>query len=119
MLVSRFLARDGSRTSRPSGECNRLTAEIGEKAAVIVNIRNTGGCRSPGCSSKTCCRARCYAASAADRYRGEADHILHAGGPGRKTLLYQLHFAMRGYYQVGPLVLETGDLFGLHRRFRS
>ncbi len=25
---------------------------------------------------------------------------------------------MRGYYQVGPLVLETGDLFGLHRRFR-
>ncbi len=25
---------------------------------------------------------------------------------------------MRGYYQIGPLVLETGDLFGLHRRFR-
>ncbi len=24
----------------------------------------------------------------------------------------------RGYYQIGPLVLETGDLFGLHRRFR-
>ena len=25
---------------------------------------------------------------------------------------------MRGYYQVGPLVLESGDLFGLHRRYR-
>ena len=25
---------------------------------------------------------------------------------------------MRGYYQIGPLVLETGDLFGLHRRHR-
>ena len=24
----------------------------------------------------------------------------------------------RGYYQIGPLVLETGDLFGLHRRCR-
>ncbi len=24
----------------------------------------------------------------------------------------------RGYYQIGPLVLETGDLFGLHRRYR-
>ena len=36
----------------------------------------------------------------------------------RKTLNYQLHFATRGYFQVGPLVLETGDLFGLHRRFR-
>jgi uncharacterized protein (DUF58 family) len=40
------------------------------------------------------------------------------GSHGRKTLNYRLHFAMRGYYQVGPLVLETGDLFGLHRRFR-
>jgi uncharacterized protein (DUF58 family) len=36
----------------------------------------------------------------------------------RKRVNYQLHFATRGYYQVGPLVLETGDLFGLHRRFR-
>jgi uncharacterized protein (DUF58 family) len=36
----------------------------------------------------------------------------------RKTLNYQLHFVNRGYYQVGPLVIETGDLFGLHRRFR-
>ena len=25
---------------------------------------------------------------------------------------------MRGYYQLGPLLLETGDVFGLHRRFR-
>jgi uncharacterized protein (DUF58 family) len=24
----------------------------------------------------------------------------------------------RGYFQLGPLVLETGDLFGLHRRYR-
>jgi uncharacterized protein (DUF58 family) len=25
---------------------------------------------------------------------------------------------MRGYYQLGPLLVETGDVFGLHRRFR-
>ncbi len=25
---------------------------------------------------------------------------------------------MRGYYQLGPLLAETGDVFGLHRRFR-
>src|SRR4029077_89087 len=39
-------------------------------------------------------------------------------GHGRKTLMYQLHFEMRGYYQIGPCVLESGDLFGLHRRYR-
>ena len=35
-----------------------------------------------------------------------------------KTLYYQLQFNQRGYYQIGPLMLETGDLFGLHRRYR-
>ena len=36
----------------------------------------------------------------------------------RRTLYYQLQFKHRGYYQIGPLMLETGDLFGLHRRYR-
>jgi len=39
-------------------------------------------------------------------------------GRSRKTILYQLECNRRGYFQIGPLVLETGDLFGLHRRYR-
>jgi uncharacterized protein (DUF58 family) len=35
-----------------------------------------------------------------------------------KTIFYQLTCNRRGYYQLGPLVAETGDLFGLYRRFR-
>ena len=31
---------------------------------------------------------------------------------------YQLLCHRRGYFQLGPTVLETGDLFGLHRRYR-
>ena len=34
------------------------------------------------------------------------------------TLKYTIVCEMRGYYQVGPTLLETGDLFGLHRRHR-
>src|SRR5207244_13438952 len=34
-------------------------------------------------------------------------------------LEYTLKLRMRGYYQIGPLVLESGDLFGLHRRYRA
>ena len=34
------------------------------------------------------------------------------------VLNYKIEPPMRGYYQIGPLVLETGDLFGLHRRYR-
>jgi uncharacterized protein (DUF58 family) len=32
---------------------------------------------------------------------------------------YQITPLRRGYFQIGPLISETGDLFGLHRRFRS
>jgi len=40
-------------------------------------------------------------------------------GPGKGSLLnYRLTCHRRGYYQIGPLVLETGDLMGLTRRYR-
>jgi uncharacterized protein (DUF58 family) len=39
-------------------------------------------------------------------------------GGGVQSLRYQLQCNRRGYYQLGPLVLETGDLFGFHRRYR-
>jgi len=35
-----------------------------------------------------------------------------------ESLQYRVSFLMRGYYQLGPSLLETGDVFGLHRRFR-
>lgn len=37
---------------------------------------------------------------------------------GKQQMLYQLKCHRRGYYQIGPMVAESGDLFGLNRRFR-
>ncbi len=40
--------------------------------------------------------------------------------PGRSvTLKYSLICPRRGYHRIGPLLMETGDLFGLQKRFRS
>lgn len=33
-------------------------------------------------------------------------------------LRYKIKFLRRGYYQIGPVVIETGDLLGLNRRFK-
>jgi len=52
------------------------------------------------------------------RVRGKRLQLAMFAGRGRKTVYYQLECNRRGYYQLGPLVLETGDLFGLHRRYR-
>ncbi len=40
--------------------------------------------------------------------------------PGRSiTLRYTLTCPRRGYHRIGPLLMESGDLFGLQRRFRT
>jgi uncharacterized protein (DUF58 family) len=40
--------------------------------------------------------------------------------PGRSlTIRYTLIFPRRGYHRVGPMIMESGDLFGLQRRFRT
>lgn len=35
-----------------------------------------------------------------------------------KTLSYEVKVHRRGYFQIGPTVLETGDMMGLFRRYR-
>ncbi len=40
--------------------------------------------------------------------------------PGRTVALeYTLTCPRRGYHRIGPALYESGDLFGLHKRFRS
>jgi len=40
-------------------------------------------------------------------------------GQGSFSFRYSLHAARRGYYQLGPTVFRTGDIFGLSRREAS
>ena len=40
--------------------------------------------------------------------------------PGRSvTLKYRLPCPRRGYHRIGPILMESGDLFGLQKRFRT
>jgi uncharacterized protein (DUF58 family) len=41
-----------------------------------------------------------------------------APGESEAVLEYDVKFLQRGYYQFGPLLVETGDVYGLHRRYR-
>ena len=40
--------------------------------------------------------------------------------PGKSVSLnYSLTFPRRGYHRIGPLLMESGDVFGLQKRFRT
>jgi len=50
--------------------------------------------------------------------KGRRIAVLFIKADSTKTMKFTLTFNSRGYYQIGPSVIETGDVFGLHRRHR-
>jgi uncharacterized repeat protein (TIGR01451 family) len=119
LLISRFLARSWITNLEATRECNRTEAEVGQSIAFVITVSNLG--RLPVAwvlVEDMLPRGAIVSRPPRIQVTGHRLAVAMLGSLGRKTLNYQLHFVTRGYYQVGPLVLETGDLFGLHRRFR-
>jgi len=119
LISSRLLARRWIEGLTATRECNRLSAEIGQQVAVVVTLKNNGGLPVPWVLMEDILpRAAMRQRPPRLRVSGSRLKVVMLKGNGQATLLYQLHFEMRGYFQLGPLVLESGDLFGLHRRYR-
>lgn len=120
LLLSRFFTRAWTEGLTASRTCSVDVAEIGDEARVEVELENKGLVAVPWLlvedalprEGGTQMRPRIEATGprmALTRLsRGKTAGLVH----------YDVKFFMRGYYQFGPLLVETGDVFGLHRRFR-
>jgi uncharacterized protein (DUF58 family) len=119
-LLSRFFTRawvDGLTARRT---CSSDIAEIGDEARVEVELKNKGLMSVPwllvedslpregGTQMRPRIEATGPRTALARLSRSESVDLIH----------YDVKFLARGYYQFGPLLVETGDVFGLHRRFR-
>ncbi|MEX2176079.1 MAG: DUF58 domain-containing protein [Pirellulaceae bacterium] len=119
MLVSRFLTRRWTESLSAKRECNRLAAEIGETVAVMVTLQNTGNLPIAWVLAEDLLPSEALLYDPPRlKVTGRRVNLAMLKGRSRRSILYQLTPTRRGYYQIGPLVLETGDLFGLHRRYR-
>jgi uncharacterized protein (DUF58 family) len=118
-----LLSRVFTRVWTSGIEARRFSAdqalEIGESIEVKVAARNTGRLAIPWLLLED--------SLPRDALSQSPHHIKAEGArlavarlePGEtKVFTYRVQFLMRGYYQLGPLLVETGDVFGLHRRFR-
>lgn len=52
------------------------------------------------------------------RVQGDRIKVLFLWGNQTRTLMYEIQCNRRGYFQIGPTILETGDMMGLYRRYR-
>ncbi len=119
LLVSRYLTRTWADSLTAQRECNRLTADVGDTVAVVVNIENKGSLPIPWCLVEDLLPRRALIHDPPSlKVKGRRVKLTMLPAGGQRQLLYKLECNRRGYYQIGPLVLETGDLFGLHRRYK-
>ncbi|HZN33224.1 MAG TPA: DUF58 domain-containing protein [Pirellulaceae bacterium] len=119
MLISRYLTKTWSESLSASRECSLLSAEVGQNVAVVVTLKNTGRWPVAWVLLEDLLPADALIFNPPRlQVGGKRVQLTMLKAAGRKSMLYQLTPTRRGYYQLGPLVLETGDLFGLHRRYR-
>lgn len=117
--LSRYLTHVWAENLSATRECSRLTADVGDTVAVVVDIVNAGSLPIAWCLAEDLLpRSALVHDPPGLGVQGGRVQLSMLRARGRRQMLYQLKCHRRGYYQLGPLVLETGDLFGLHRRYR-
>ncbi|MBA4186574.1 MAG: DUF58 domain-containing protein [Planctomycetaceae bacterium] len=118
-LVSRFLARRWVHDLHAERKCDATPREVGESTEVVVTLTNTGGLPIlwvlvedliPDLATRQ--------KPARLSVKGKRLQVASLGPRKTKAVKYSVTFQMRGYYPLGPTMLETGDVFGLHRRHR-
>lgn len=118
-LLSRYLARRWAHDLSAERICDAAPREIGESTEVVVTLKNSGGLPIlwvlvedliPDYSTRQKPQRLTI--------KGKRLQVASLGARQSKTVKYTVTFQMRGYYPLGPTLLETGDVFGLHRRHR-
>ena len=119
MVASRLLADRWSMHVAASREVSREKANIGNTVAVVVVLENRHWLPVPWLLVEDLLSRRALVHRPPSlQVRGRRLQLVSFRGRGRKTIMYQLQCNRRGYFQLGPLIVETGDVFGLYRRYR-
>jgi uncharacterized protein (DUF58 family) len=119
IVLSRSLADRWSAELTATRSINRDHVKIGDSIAVVTVIENRGWLPIPWLLLEDLLPRKALIHNPPNlQITGRRLQLVSFRGRGRKTISYQLKCNCRGYYQLGPLVAETGDVFGLYRRYR-
>lgn len=114
--MSHGLARSWSKSVSVRRECLRTTAEVGQVIPVRLEISNLGRWPIGWVLVEDLLPEDTLVHS---RLQLTGERLLLCGlrAGEKRSIYYQVKCRRRGYYQLGPSIVETGDWFGLERRF--
>jgi len=116
-LLSRWLARRWAEDLAAERTCDNSPREVGDTLEVAITLRNTGGLPILWVLVEDLLPERTFRRSRFS-VKGKRIQVVNLRPKQTRPIKYKLTFEMRGYYPIGPTMLETGDVFGLHRRHR-
>jgi uncharacterized protein (DUF58 family) len=119
IVVSRFLTNRWVNALQVERSCSKLDANINDHIGVSLDLVNTGALPIPWVLLEDALpeRALMYDPPSLDVQNSRIKLTMLKPNQ-NKRLQYSFICNRRGYYQLGPTILETGDLFGLHRRYQ-
>ncbi|MBC8001918.1 MAG: DUF58 domain-containing protein, partial [Opitutaceae bacterium] len=118
LLLTRYLAQTWIENIVVTRVGDRATAEIGDEFEVRVTVHNQGRWRVPWLIVEESLPRAAMTQNPRLRVKGRTLQLWQLPAGSAKQLSYRVRIDMRGLYQLGPLLIESGDLFGLHRRYR-
>lgn len=119
LVGSRYLTRVWAANLSADRRCSQLSADIGDMVTIGVDVENSGALPIAWLLLEDLLPLNALMYNPPNlAVSGKRVDLMMLWGGAKKHLLYQIQCNRRGYYQIGPLVMETGDLFGLHRRYR-
>jgi len=119
LLLSRFFTRVWTEQIDARRFSDEEVLEIGASIGSKVAVQNAGRLAVPWMILEDSLpRDALVRMPARLKAEGARLALVRLASGETKILSYRVKFLMRGYYQIGPLLIETGDVFGLHRRFR-
>jgi uncharacterized protein (DUF58 family) len=119
LVISRFLARSWINNLSAKRKCSKLTAEIDDTVGVQVVVENHGWMPVPWVLLEDLLPKSAVGPRPPRlAIKGKRMQISMISARSETIVRYHIECKMRGYYQIGPVMLESGDLFGLHRRYR-
>lgn len=112
ILTSRIMGLQGLRGVSHVRWCPTVRASIGDAIEVRLEIRHRGALPIPWLLAEDLTPATLPR-------HGESVKVVTLWPRQTIRMRYLVRCTRRGYHQIGPLLLETGDLFGLVRRFEA
>jgi len=119
VLISRGLAAGRLDNLAAKRKGASMVREIGGIAKMRVTVSNNAAAPIPWVLLEDLvAREATDPRTGGLKVKGKRIRLAMMAPRGSITLEYTLECLRRGYYQIGPLVVENGDLFGLYRKFR-